>query len=1025
MAQEHLPYGLYERVVTNRLRTELERATENAAAQLSKLDADEAHILLAQYIGDAVQAALRALPRTKRLENQVHLANRILETVHGVIPAAVDSEDHVQHEILQAVLQPNQEPPPRPGIPLSQSELLVNARDEYRIGHELIQEIESADRIDLICSFVKWGGVRLMRDALSKHLKRGRAMRVLTTTYLGSTDQKALDFLLDLGAEIRVSYDTRRTRLHAKAWLLHRETGYSTAYIGSSNLSATAQTDGLEWNVRVSQVDAARIVQKFEATFNNYWGDGEFVPYDGSEEQRKNFARAISKERDGPDRELPITYFDIRPYPFQQEILDRLEVERTVRGRSRNLVVAATGTGKTVVAALDYKRLKKRKEVESLLFVAHRQEILRQSRRTFRHVLRDGSFGELLVAGLKPEEGHHVFASVQSLAQIELSDLDPASFDMVIVDEFHHAAAPTYSRLLNHLKPRQLLGLTATPERADGRSVKHWFDDHVASELRIWDAIERGLLVPFHYFGVHDNTDLTQLAWRQGKYDVSELENLYTGDVLRANMVLGALEESVRSVAEVRALGFCVSKAHAHFMADAFNRAGVPSLALTADTPSAERQGAIAQLQSRKLNVIFVVDLFNEGVDIPEVDTVLFLRPTESATVFMQQLGRGLRLFEDKECLTVLDFVGNARKEYRFDKRFGTLLGMGRGRVRKQVEQGFPLLPSGCSIKLDRQSREIVLENLRRTVGADKRSLVSELRRLGPDMPLATFLEEVGLELEDLYRGGRFMTDLRDAAGGTSQGAGPKQDSLGKALGRILHMDDPDWLIASRRFAQGHSWEGYSPRGRAMLLVSLLGAEAYRDLDAAEALLRQHPAICTELAELLELLLERVDHVPREFDHLPDVPLKLHCRYSRDEIMASFDFTKKGVLYQPREGVVFDPESGANLLFVTVNKSEKDYSPSTMYEDYALTPTEFHWQSQATTRPETEKGKRHWQHRELGITPLLFVREARKTEYGATAPYFFLGPVEYVKHHGERPMNVTWRLQQAIPADWMRRLRVA
>lgn len=1023
MSKDPLPFGLYERVISERLREQLAAAV-NGAAEIDGLDPAEAHRLLTEYISAAVESALRSMPRATRLESQIQLVNRIVDIVSEAAPG-FDRGDRVGSDLLTSFLPPQTEPPKRPGIPLSQSDLLVNARDEYRIGYELQQEITSADRVDLICSFVKWGGVRLLLPVLTEYLKSGRPMRVITSTYLGSTDQKAIDKLLDLGAEIRVSDDTRRTRLHAKAWLLHRESGYSTAYIGSSNLSATAQTEGLEWNVRISAVDAGRIIKKFEAAFDNYWEDGEFVPYDGSEEQRENFRSAIRQERTSGDEDLPISFFDIRPYPFQAEILDKLEAERVVHDRTKNLVVAATGTGKTVVAALDFKRLLLSQTVGSLLFVAHRKEILKQSRLMFRHVLRDGSFGELFVDGHRPKENEFVFGSVQSMAQLDLEDLDPEAFDMVIVDEFHHAAARTYDQLLNHLKPKILLGLTATPERADGRSILHWFEDHVAAEIRIWDAIERGLLVPFQYFGVHDNTDLSQIGWRQGRYQTSELEALYTGDHLRANIVLQAIQDHIASAAGMRALGFCVSVKHAEFMAKAFQQAGIPSLALSAQSPAEVRDSAIGRLRRREVNVIFSVDLFNEGIDIPEVDTVLFLRPTESATVFLQQLGRGLRMADDKECLTVLDFVGNAKKEYRFDVRYGALLQMGRSRVREQVEQGFPRLPSGCSIQLDRESTEIVLENLRQTVGATKRSLVSELRRLGPELSLRQFLRETGLKLVDIYRGGRFFSDIARAAGAEVPDQGPDETNLGRALSRVLHLDDAEWINAALRYLAGKPWSGYSERGLGMLLVTLLGPDAYMAQQSASERLFQHPAVVAELSQILEILLDEVDHVALPFQTVPDVPLHIHCRYSLDQIMAAFAVEKSGKLYRVREGVYFDETTGCNLLFVTINKSEKDYSPSTMYEDYALSRSRFHWQSQATTRPDKPKGERHWKHRELGITPLLFVRESRKAENGATAPYFFLGPVECVDHRGERPMTVTWELEEAIPGDWLRRLRVA
>lgn len=1028
-----LPSGLYEQLLTSGFEEDLSHA-EDLAATLTNLDPDEAHVYLSRHLYGILQSALKAYPHAERLQRQLTLCNRVVELLASEFPGDFSEDDFVTRRLLEALF-PKQSsafrqfvPPPRPGIPLSQSELLVNAQGEYRVGYEIEKEIQSADRIDLLCSFIKWSGLRLLRDVLKSYLETGKTLRIISTVYMGATDRRALDTLIDMGADVKVSYDTRRTRLHAKAWLFQRDTGFSTAYIGSSNLSSSAQLEGLEWNVRISAIDAPRILRKFEVMFGTYWEDAEFESYTAQEADRVRFETAIRREQ-SPDDEETLAFFDIRPYPFQEAILERLQVERTVHDRRANLVVAATGTGKTVVAALDYRRLREGNGKLSLLFIAHRKEILKQSRATFRHVLRDGSFGELYVDGIRPEEGTHLFASVQSLSRLDLAGVDPNTFDVVIVDEFHHAAADTYERLLQHFRPRILLGLTATPERADGRDILHWFDGHIAAELRLWDAIDRGLLAPFQYFGVHDQVDLSGIRWARGRYDEGDLERLYTGDDLRVNMILQALRDRVTDVREMHALGFCVGVSHAKFMADRFARAGIPALALTGETPRHDRDDAIRKLRQREVNVLFTVDLFNEGVDIPQIDTVLFLRPTESATIFLQQLGRGLRLYDEKECLTVLDFIGNARREFRFDTRFRTLTGSSRRELERQLQSGFPLLPSGCTIQLDRESRQIVLDNVRQALGTRRDVLVTELRRLGPHCGLSTFLLETGLELDDLYRSGRFFADLRRAAGFDVPPAGPDEDRLGRALGRLVHMDDPERLrLYDRTLADPPSLDALEEPDRRrlmMLLCTLFGPEAAGDVTGYRARLIDHRAIVEELRQLVPILRERISHIPLSAPVPSDVPLLVHCTYSRDEIMAAFGDVRQGKLYQPREGVVFHEPSRRNLLFVTLRKTEKDYSPSTMYEDYALSPKEFHWQSQSTTQSESTKGQRHWNHRDLGVTPLLFIREAKLDDRRMTMPYLFLGEASYVRHEGARPMSITWHLQAPIPFDYFRIARMA
>lgn len=1007
--------GLYEELLTTVRLAALEQQRQQGwVAEVADLDGAAAHTVIARALAQRIERALRAVPHDEhRLESQIALANRVLALLGEGGEALTPKE-------LHALVQPTSDlsprcSPPRPGIPLSDLGLIVNGKD-WRIGAEVSRGLQSADEVDLVCSFILMSGVRTLLDGVERLRERGGRLRVLTTTYTGATQLRALDALAARGAEIRVSYDGSRTRLHAKAWMFWRRTGWHTAYVGSSNLSSSALVDGLEWNVRLAARAAPQVLEKLRATFENYWSDGEFEPLD-----RDRFCRAVQVER--RSREEPFSTLELRPYPFQAEILERLRVERELHDRWASLVVAATGTGKTVIAALDYKGLVERLGPLRLLFIAHRREILQASRATFRHALGDGSFGELLVDGERPADGRHVFASIQSLALLDLAALSPTAYDVVVVDEVHHAAAATYEALLAHLRPQVLLGLTATPERADGQSILGWFGGRIAAELRLWDAIDRGLLVPFHYFGLADEVDLSRVTWSRGRYAPAELDNVYTGHDARARLVLRAVRDTVDDVRSMRALGFCVSVRHARFMASRFDEAGIPALALSAETDRETRADAMRRLRDREVNVLFTVDLFNEGVDMPWLDTVLFLRPTESVTVFLQQLGRGLRTAPGKPLLTALDFVGQAHRSFRFDLRWRALTGGSRREVLEQVEQGFPLLPAGCSVHLDRVSRQVVLENIRQAVGTSARSLRDELRRLG-DVDLATFLREAAVEPEELYRG-RSFTDLRRDVDLPTAPPGPDETLLLRRLRGLLHLDDPARIASARAVLAGSDPTTEQERRLAqMLLVSLLGLDA-TDLEAGLARLRRHDAVCLELRSLLDVLDERVAHIPIDLG-VPDVPLCVHCRYSLDEVMAAFGDVRNGAVYRPRgQGVHFDRPTACHLLFVTLCKSERDYSPSTMYDDYAISERAFHWQSQSTTAAGSLDGRRHQQHAALGVTPLLFVRERKKDDRGQTLPYTLLGPVTYVSHEGERPMSIVWELRDPIPWEVLRHARVA
>jgi superfamily II DNA or RNA helicase/HKD family nuclease len=1017
VGEQELVPGVYERLVDRAIRQTL-GVLRGVSAEERELVVAEAPDRLAAHVADRLRASLR---RTNDLAEQIALVQRLLANLDAVddgpgVSLLLDEPASVLTRIGPTLL-PGEAPPALPLIPLSDSDLLVNAREEPRLGEALLRELETADRVDLIVAFIRWAGIRILLDPLRRLAERGVPLRVITTTYLGSTERRALDELRALGAEVKVSYDTRSTRLHAKAWLLHRNSGYSTAFIGSSNLSRTALLDGLEWNVRLAEAHAPAVIDKVAATFESYWADPEFEPYGDTDAGR--FDAAIAAERSGSyDGRLTITSgLEVRPWPYQREILEALDVERRRHDRWHNLVVAPTGTGKTVVAALDYRRLggqhQELSERPTLLFVAHRKELLEQSLRTFREVLQDGAFGELLVGGQQPSEWRHVFASIQSLTAAGIEQLDPARFDAVIVDEFHHAEASTYRRLLDHLEPRVLLGMTATPERTDGLDVKRWFEGRFAFEMRLWDALDQRLLSPFQYFGVADDTDLSQVGWRRGGYVTAELSNVLTGDDARVAKVLRTVRDLIADPTRMRALGFCVSVAHAEFMARRFREAGLAAAAVTGDTPTVERERALLQLKAGELQVLFAVDLFNEGVDVPEIDTVLFLRPTESATVFLQQLGRGLRKARDKACLTVLDFVGNQHQEFRFDLRFRAMTGRSRRQLEHDIEEGFPYLPVGCHISLDRQVEQVVLDSVRRQLRVTTRSLVAELQQLRVqlgEVDLATFLDETGSELADIYKssvGG--WTRLQRQAGVELPPAGPDEVAIGKRIGGLTHLDDAERLQLLSRLAaeevDASSLDARQRRALTMLVATLVGEkETLEDLPAAMAQVRAHPALCAELGELADLLEDRAPHLPTVLSDLPAVPLQVHATYSRNEIAEAFGLKGVGWI----TGVRYDEASNTDLLLVTLNKSEEHYTPTTMYRDYVISRDRFHWESQSGASQRTGAGKRYV---ERSSQILLFMRSDR------TDPYLFIGQGELVSAEGNRPIAITWKLRTPLPED--------
>lgn len=1051
---DELRDGLYEKVVSQRLEKLLKQASaENKIwyKLCDDMDPQNAVQYLADYVRHLVQICLKDLADkddNALLQQELALTNGLVDTLTKHLPELgtdnqIDLPNFLLLELQNRLNHLQETQRPRPQTSLSHSFLFTNSHKDVSLVTELQREIASSDRIDFLVSFIKFSGLTLILPYLRTFTQAGGQLRILTTTYMGATDPKAIAKLAGLpNTEIRISYNVKETRLHAKAYLFHRDSGYSTAYVGSSNLSHAAIADGLEWNMKVTQQDMPGIMDKMWATFETYWHSEDFQPY--QKDDLPELQKAIDHERGWDQKSntaLPYT-FTIHPYPFQQVILDALEVERKERNHWKNLIVAATGTGKTAISAFDYRRiLQSCPKGARLLFVTHREEILEQSLSCFRQVLKDPNFGELSVGGKHPTHMDHVFMSIQTCNSLKLwKQMDPAYYDMIIVDEFHHAAAPSYQKLLHFFTPKILLGLTATPERMDGKSILGWFDNHIAAEIRLPDAIERRLLCPFHYFGVEDTVDLRQVNWTNGHYDVGALTNLYVLEShtasKRADAILRALDNYTADLRGVKGVGFCVSKAHAHFMAEYFSHKGIPSLALDSDSKEDERQSARQKLESGAITFLFVVDLFNEGVDIPCINTVLFLRPTNSMTVFLQQLGRGLRLDKGKDCLTVLDFVAQANRHYDFASRFQALVGRSDVPLKREIENGFPHVPKGCSIQLEEIAQKRVLDNIRSQLrgNAFYQNCIQELYdAMGHHVPtISEFFKAAKVKPEVFYNGKRTYARLCANAGVIPKFAETDEECiLERAIPRLLGIDSPQWLrFLQKMLLIGEKPAALNPLERQYLRMwqfTLWGKDwqetALTEPWIAISQWKQWPELHKELEEILDLQFARFNVLPQKA-HLPyPCALEVYCNYSRDQIFAALGLEKPNSV---REGVKYLHSRNSHVVnldtdvfLITLNKSEKEFSESTRYEDYSIDKNLFHWQSQNATTQESKTGQRYLNQRKTGSIVLLFVREQKKDPQGGSQNYTFLGPAQIVKAYGSQPITIIYKLDNPIPAKYI------
>lgn len=1040
-----LPQGLYERLVY----------------------ADEIDQL--QVLADAQCASIDQPTKAQRREHLIHevssrlpeLLDIVANSTEGNLEQSRAELKLIAHLIREARLNANDDSelrtladplrllralhPPNvvPNLPLTglrRPWLFTSARSDPSLLGELRAELGAVDRVDILVSFITWSGVRKIIDvlksatALDAHGLPRTRFRILTTTYIGATEARAVNALAELpGVDLRISLDGRRTRLHAKAWIFHRKTGFGTAFVGSANLSESALIGGIEWTVKITESVDADLFSSAEAHFETLWNDGEFQLYDPHDEvQRKGLIDALREQGKRPDRsngiEEPIAihaWFELRPKAYQLEMLERLESER-LHGRWRNLVVAATGTGKTVVSAFDYQRRSREEgSPPRLLFIAHRIQILKQAIATFRQVLRDPSFGELLDGNNEPTQYGHLFATINTIhSRGLLAKMGADYWRVVIVDEAHHLPANTFDQFVNLVRPKVLLGLTATPERTDGKNLNTYFDARPdgspAVSLRLWDALDQQLLAPFEYYATADETDLSQIQWNRSE-ETSQLDALISSNEMRSRLIINALQQYVADLNRLKGIAFCVSVRHAQFMANWFEKSGLPACSLTGANTQVQREDAIRDLQSGKIKLICTCDLFNEGVDIPEINTLLLLRPTQSPVIFQQQIGRGLRLADGKDSCLVLDFVGQYSEGFRFDTLLRTITGLTRAELKESVENGFGLLPTGCHIQFDRVARERVLSNLRAALNLNAVRLRQELAswaalRAGQRLRLKDFVRENQLDITDLYLNNRSWTSYKRDVGLTVPPPGPNEDKLARRMGSILHANDPSMLAA---------WTTVLTTGEIdPCRVQML---AYQVLDKREDLIdpagfatmmRAHPALREEMIEIVDCLQDESANSHQPLPNAPLTwPLSLHARYQRREIQAAVGHLTPSSRPLFNEGCLILSGLKIELMFVTLDKRE-GFAERVQYHDYAISPERFHWQTQNRAAVNNATGKRYIDSSDNGWSFQLFVRENQ------TSAYIALGSVELEQYEGDRPISIIWKLNYAMPIEIFRRFSV-
>lgn len=973
---------------------------------------------------DSVEKAIKlANDIIKKLAQDLYIDdNNLVSTKSEILTAVIDKTECEFPDIAERIKEIT------PITSLIRSALFTGSNRQVSMESELKREILSADDICLLVSFIRSTGINLIYNQLKEFAQSGKRLRIITTTYIGATDFYAVKKLASLpNTEIKISYNSSIDRLHAKSYLFLRKTGFHTAYVGSSNLSEVALTEGLEWNVKVTQKELPHIIKEIRHTFESYWENPLFETFvSGRDDDRLKEALSGVK-----NESIDYSVLDlIKAHDYQDAVLEKLKLEREVFGHYKNLVVAATGTGKTVIAAFDYKKFSQQNQRANFLFIAHREEILKQSCRTFRTVLQDENFGDLWYGGVEPKAMTHLFASKDLLNnRLDELDLSEDFFDYIIFDEVHHIAADSYRRILSRFKPKILLGLTATPERMDGEDITKDFDGKISAEIRLDDALNNRLLAPFHYYGITDSVDLADIPWRAGKYVISELSKVYTFNDQRTGLILRKIEEYIPNYHEVRALCFCVDVDHAKNMAAKFQLAGLKSAFLVSDN-GAERVKWSKQLKERKINYLFVVDMFNEGVDIPSVDTILFLRPTESLTVFLQQFGRGLRKYEGKDHVTILDFVGHCNKEFNYTDRFRRLIGRTSMSVEEELGKDFPHLPLGCHITLETKAKEYILENIRAAINSFRKNrLVMWIQSYHSEttqpLTLANFLKMHQVPLEKFYKNFTWES-LLQIAGKIHQVSRFEKELKRAVYKKWLSTDSYSYFsfleqLSIKRFNVNVQSMNVVEQQMALMLYYDMFQEAgrYTSLQGMFNDLSEDDLFCEEMTELTVLLKNRCEaYEMSDNSSIMNMPIKLHGIYTKDQIFVALGTSTLDKKSSCREGVERNKRLNVEAMFVDIIK-DRDEDSNTNYNDFAINESLFNWETQNKVSPTSQAGKNYINETQ---TMLLFVRQQDSfpEDKGRTMGFTYLGVVKLVKWQGARPMEIVWQLKTPMPASMLK-----
>ena len=975
------------------------------------------------------------------------------------------------------------------------NELIINEKAKFRnFFIYLKQELLNCKKFYFIVSFIRYSGIQLLISTLDELEKQGIQGEIITSVYLNITDSKALRKLLSY-KNIKVKiYNNSSESFHTKAYLFEKEK-YHSVVIGSSNISQSALYSAEEWNVKLTDSSFFNIYGKSLNQFEKLWHSNEAIELtqDFIDEYEK-YKKSVNVQNTFDYRKTKIEQEnEFVPNSMQKRVLQKLK-ETRINGNKKGLVISATGTGKTYLAAMDIKQFfeinsntenklfkindKKSKTSNiKFLFIAHREELLENAINVFSKVLKidKNEFGKIY-GGLKEIDKSMIFASIQSLRNC-YNEFKPSFFDYIIVDEFHHSMSDSYLKTLSYFNPKFLLGLTATPKRMDGKDILSLCDYNVVDEIGIKEALEEDLIVPFHYFGVNDYTiNYDNIPYKNGKYNEKILlENLLLNT--RTDYIVEKINKFGFDGDELSAVAFCQNIEHAFFMKEEFSKKGYKSAVITANTSSNERSEILEKFKNKKIEILCVVDILNEGIDIPTINLLLFLRPTMSSTIFIQQIGRGLRKAKNKDFVTIIDFIGNHKKDYLLINYFSSevdnkdTLFTKKEKIINEIKNQFSNIPKSCYVELDRICQNRIIEKIEKINFSSKNilkemyldykaeigKLENEILKVSDFDTNIELFQELSLKLGSFYNA-QLQFENSEIKQNKIFLLNSEETEFLAYLEKKLTIVEPftylivkylinnDFINLEIIVDEYKNYFNIKDDFQKEYVINRIFTELVEDKILEKNSKNRLFKISKKYNKIFENKRENNDEINLkliDLDNSQNTNYNFKNRLEDLLYLGLSEFKKNNNLSIFNENILIPYKKYKRIelqilldskvpkgswragyantdkdicLFATIDKTHI-LQENLKYDNSLFADDIIQWISQPKTAHTSSVGKMFINHKKLGYNVHIFIRKFAFMDGNKTNPFIYLGKADYYKSSGDKPMRILWKLEEKIPQE--------